>query len=546
MPQKRRTGILWLVVNADWLMADGSETSGNRPETPDSGLQQSYQAPGPRLETADSYDVIVIGAGINGAGIARDAAMRGLRVLLLDKGDISNGTTAWSTRLIHGGLRYLEHFEVGLVRESLREREVLLHVAPHLVKPIPMLIPIYRHGKRSRLAIRTGMIAYDLLSLNKSLPRHQMLSGDEAIAREPGLNSEGLAGAAMYYDCQVQYAERLVLENAIAAQESGAIVRTYCRVDRLVSEDRRVRGVEYIDIATGARCEALAPVTINVSGPWVDEILERGGGASGRLIGGTKGSHIVVSQFPGAPRVGLYAEARSDGRPFFIIPWNNLYLIGTTDIRFSGNLDLLTAGEPEISYLIDEANRVIPGARLERGSVLYSYAGVRPLPYVEGEQESAITRRHIIHDHARDHAKDSRHSLDGLISVIGGKLTTYRSLSEQVVDQIFEKLGRTPPRCRTGEVLLPGAASETAKRLVDAPEVPQLMSRATRDHLAKVYGIRAQSVMNIALRQPELARRIDSHTGAIAAEILFCFDAELARTLADALLRRTMIGMGPD
>src|SRR5215831_9011900 len=224
-------------------MADDPETPGNRPDTPDSGLQPSYQAPGPRLQTAGSYDVIVIGAGINGAGIARDAAMRGLRVLLLDKGDISNGTTAWSTRLIHGGLRYLEHFEFGLVRESLREREVLLHVAPHLVKPIPMLIPIYRYSRRSRLAIRTGMIAYDLLSLNKSLPRHKMLSRDEAIAREPGLNSEGLAGAAMYYDCQVQYAERLVLENAIAAHESGAIVRTYCRVDRLVREDRRVRGV---------------------------------------------------------------------------------------------------------------------------------------------------------------------------------------------------------------------------------------------------------------------------------------------------------------
>src|SRR5215471_723831 len=369
-------------VTVDLSIADHSAIPRYRPDSPDSGLpaQGSRATPDSRLQTPDSepthdsrlttpdsYDVIVIGAGINGAGIARDAAMRGLSVLLLDKGDISNGTTAWSTRLIHGGLRYLEHFDVGLVRESLREREVLLHVAPHLVKPIPMLIPIYRHSRRGRLAIRTGMIAYDLLSLNKSLPRHQILSRDEAIAREPGLNSEGLAGAAMYYDCQVQYAERLVLENAIAANESGAIVRTYCRVDSFVRDARRVRGVEYVDIATGARCEALAPVTINVSGPWVDEILERGGGgASGRLIGGTKGSHIVVSQFPGAPRVGLYAEARSDGRPFFIMPWNRLYLIGTTDIRYSGDLDLLSASEIEITYLVDEANQVIPGASLER------------------------------------------------------------------------------------------------------------------------------------------------------------------------------------
>src|SRR5262249_46747722 len=158
--------------------------------------------------------------------------------------------------------------------------------------------------------------------LGKSLPRHQMLSRDEALATEPALNSEALVGAAQYYDCQVQYAERLALENAIAAQENGAIVRTYCRVDRLIQKGLSVRGVQYTNIATGTTHEALAPVTINVSGPWVDEILERSGAPSQRLIGGTKGSHIVVADFPGAPRVGLYAEARSDGRPFFIMPWN--------------------------------------------------------------------------------------------------------------------------------------------------------------------------------------------------------------------------------
>ena len=548
-------------VTVDLSIADHSAIPRYRPDSPDSGLPAEGSRPTPdsrlqtpdsepthdsRLTTPDSYDVIVIGAGINGAGIARDAAMRGLSILLLDKGDISNGTTAWSTRLIHGGLRYLEHFEFGLVRESLREREVLLHIAPHLVKPIPMLIPVYRNSKRSRLAIRAGMIAYDLLSLDKSLPRHQMLGTEQALSKEPGLNSQGLAGAAMYYDCQAQYAERLALENAIAAQENGAIVRTYCRVDRFVREGRRVRGVQYTDIATGATHEALSPVTINVSGPWVDEILERSGAGSYRLIGGTKGSHIVVDEFPGAPRVGLYAEARSDGRPFFIIPWNRLYLIGTTDIRYSGDLDLLTASELEIRYLIDEANRVIPGASLERTSVLYTYAGIRPLPYAEGKQESAISRRHIIHDHAEDHAKDSRHPLHGLISVIGGKLTTYRSLSEQVVDEVFKKLGRTPPRCRTGEVPLPGAAADNVAGLADAPGAEPGPDQPTRDHLANVYGSRARLVLEIVRRQPELARQIDSHTGAIAAEILFSFDGELARTLADALLRRTMIGIGPD
>jgi glycerol-3-phosphate dehydrogenase len=483
----------------------------------------------------------VIGAGINGAGIARDAAMRGLRVLLVDKGDISTGTTAWSTRLIHGGLRYLEHFEIGLVRESLRERQILFRVAPHLVKPIPMVIPIYRHSKRSRLAIRAGMIAYDLLSLDKSLHRHQMLTREEALAKEPGLSSDGLAGAAQYYDGQVQYAERLTLENVIAARDSGAIIRTYSRVDRFVQEGGRVLGIEYTDVASGAKRKAFGSITINVAGPWVDDILERGGAGAGRLVGGTKGSHIIVNRFPGAPRVGLYVEARSDGRPFFIIPWNKLYLIGTTDIRFSGSLDYLVADDLEISYLIEEANRVIPGARLDRASVLYSYAGVRPLPYAQGKQESAITRRHIIHDHSGDPG----HPLDGLISVIGGKLTTYRSLSQQVLDKVFKKLGRASPPCRTAEIPLPGAVDEFemfADLLRGGPPVED----STAEHLMSVYGSRARLVLEIARRQPELARQIDTHAGAIGAEIVFSFESELAETLADALLRRTMIGMGPD
>jgi glycerol-3-phosphate dehydrogenase len=469
--------------------------------------------------------------------------MRGLRVLLLDKGDISNGTTAASTRLIHGGLRYLEHFEFGLVRESLREREVLLRIAPHLVQPIPMLIPIYRRGKRSRLAIKAGMIAYDLLSTGKSLSSHQMMTREQALAAEPGLNEKGLIGAARYYDCQVQYAERLALENALTARENGATVRTYCRVDRLVQQDQSVCRVEYTDVMSGATGKALSPVIVNAAGPWVDEILERGiAPGSGRLIGGTKGSHIIVNRFPGAPLAGLYVEAQSDGRPFFIIPWNKLYLIGTTDIRYLGSLDALTADEHEIRYLIEEANHVIPGAQLSRASVLYSYAGVRPLPYAEGKQESSITRRHLIHDHSRDPGRP----LNGLISVIGGKLTTYRSLSEQTVDKVFKKLGKTSPPCRTAEVALPGAAYDKLPGTADDLSTEPPLGQATRDHLIGVFGRRARRVLEIARRQPGLAKQIDPHTGAIGAEIVFAVSEELSITLGDILLRRTMIGMGPD
>ncbi|MGI9068665.1 MAG: FAD-dependent oxidoreductase [Pyrinomonadaceae bacterium] len=199
-----------------------------------------------------TFDVIVIGAGINGAGIARDAAVRGLKVLLLDKGDIGGGTSSWSTRLIHGGLRYLEHGDFRLVRESLREREALLHTAPHLVKSLPMLVPIYKSARRGPWAMRAGMIAYDVLSFDKTLPRHRMLSQAETLQQLPALEPEGLLGAAVYYDGQVEFAERLVLENALSARANGATVLTYGRVDKLIVEDGKVRGVEFTHETRGS------------------------------------------------------------------------------------------------------------------------------------------------------------------------------------------------------------------------------------------------------------------------------------------------------
>src|SRR2546425_6108165 len=244
------------------------------------------------------FDLIIIGAGINGAGIARDAAMRGLKALLLDKGDIGGGTSSWSTRLIHGGLRYLEHGEIGLVRESLRERETLFRIAPHLVRPLPILIPIYSNARRGLWTIRAGMIAYDLLSFDKSLSHHQMLSCEEVLKRAPGLNAKGLRGAALYYDAQVEFAERLVLENALSATEQGATVVTYARVDTLRIENGTVSGVEFTDPFSDQRYFARARIVVNAAGPWADQVLA-GLGAK-RMIGGTKGSHIIVAPFAGA------------------------------------------------------------------------------------------------------------------------------------------------------------------------------------------------------------------------------------------------------
>jgi glycerol-3-phosphate dehydrogenase len=484
--------------------------------------------------SSEPFDVVIVGAGVNGCGVARDAATRGLRVLLLDKGDISAGTTAASTRLIHGGLRYLEHGEFGLVRESLRERETLLRrVAPHLVRPLPILVPVYAGRRRGRLTIRAGMLAYDVLSSSKSLPRHRMLTAAEALEHAPGLEPEGLRGAALFYDAQVEYAERLAVENALDARARGATVLTYARVERLLVEGGAAHGVVFKDMLGGATHEARAAVVLNAAGPWVDEVLEGSAVGVEKLLGGTKGSHIVARAFEGAPRAAVYAEAFEDGRPFFVVPWDGKLLIGTTDERYAGDLDCVEADEREIEYLLRETNRVLPSARLTRGDVLYTYSGVRPLPRVAEGQESGITRRHFI--------RPAR--VRGLFSIVGGKLTTYRALAEEMVESIFRTLGKTPPPCQTADTPLPGAAVEDFDAFRRDFAAQSTLPPVSTARLLKVYGVRAWELLRLAQTDAELSEVIGEETGSIGAEVVYAFREEMAETLADCLMRRTMVGL---
>jgi glycerol-3-phosphate dehydrogenase len=477
------------------------------------------------------FDVIIIGAGINGAGVARDAAMRGLSVLLLDKDDLCAGTTAWSTRLIHGGLRYLEHGEVRLVRESLRERETLLRIAPHLIKPLPVLVPIFANRRRGAWTIRAGMIAYDLLSFDKTLPRHRRLSRQETLRHSPGLCPEGLKSAVIYYDAQVEFAERLVVENVLSARENGATIHIHSQVEDLLIKDKKVHGVKFIDQLTGESRHAAGRLIINAAGPWVDQLGALSGFSSPRLIGGTKGSHLIVAPFPGAPDSALYVEAIQDRRPIFIIPWNGNYLIGTTDIRYEGSLDRVEITEEELEYLLSETNRLIPSAQLSCKSILYVYSGVRPLAFSSEEDEQGITRRHFIREHSE---------IFGLISLVGGKLTTYRSLSEQVVDLCLRRLEKTAISCPTATVPLPG--TPTGDLAAFGQELKSL-SPQTAERLLRIYGTRSLNVLELTREEPDFLEVFDPETGAIAAEVIFAFQSEMARTLTDCLLRRTMVGL---
>ena len=484
---------------------------------------------------AQRYDVAIIGAGINGAGIARDAATRGLKVIVLDKNDMCSGCSAISSRLIHGGLRYLEYAEIPLVYESLHERICLRLTAPHLVTALRICIPIYEGARRGPLLIRLGMIAYDLLSIGKTVPRHDMLSAAEMQADEPGLERKGLRAAACYYDAQVEFAERLVLENLLAARSAGAEIRTHAEVSRIGVTDGAVDAVDYVD-ADGVTQTIHVKAVINAAGPWVDQVLETAPTATRRLMGGTKGSHIIVGQFDGAPSDAFYVEAAADGRPFFIIPWYGQYLIGTTDIRYDGDLDEVRASAPEVDYLLAETNRVFPQAGLTRGDIHYAYAGVRPLPHKEKGPESAITRRHII--------KANKDVASGLISIVGGKLTTYRSLAEQTIDKLAKLQRLRLPKCRTRDADLPGAFGIDRARA--ALEVLGTLSEEGIDRLLRVYGGRAIGIAELCSEGPAMSRTLGNDRRVLGAEIVFALREEFAGTLEDIVFRRTMVGFDAD
>ena len=486
--------------------------------------------------SSTDYDLVVVGGGINGAGIARDAALRGLRVLLLEKNDFGSGTTSWSSRLIHGGLRYLEYGELPLVFESLRERRRLRRLAPHLVKRLRIKIPVYKSGKRSLFVIRLGMIAYDLLSLGKSIPRHRILSKKTFLEQEPGINADGLVGGAGYFDAQVTFAERLVVENVLGAKMAGAEVKNYSPVIGIHVRQHKVRSIEYLNPLTGEEDEVSTRMVINAAGPWVDRVLRTVNRDIRRLMGGTKGSHIVVGGFNGAPRAALYVEAAEDGRPFFIIPWNGQYLIGTTDLRYQGDPGEVVASDEEVQYLLRETNRVFPGARLSKTDIHFAYAGVRPLPQRATGPESAITRKHIIKKHGRQ--------ARGLVSIIGGKLTTYRNLAEQTVDFAVRALKIPAKDCATRTLCLPGGKNiEQARRELAAV---RYLSGSGRQRILNIYGGAALQIIALAESDPALDGAVDDAATVMRAEVTYAIRNEFARTLIDIAHRRLMIGLSAD
>lgn len=475
----------------------------------------------------DPFDLLVVGGGINGAGIARDAALRGLSVCLLEAKDWCSGTSSKSSMLAHGGLRYLEQFELGLVHEALQDRELMLRQAPHLVRPLRFIYPLYPHIA-SRRTVRVGLWLYDQLSHGKSVPKRGRLSREAVLAELPHLEPDQLAGAATYWDAQFRSVERFVWELVQDARHHGADCRNHASVERLVVEDGRCIGARVDGETVHARA------TINAAGPWVDPLLDASLPGQHHLIRKTKGTHLFVPRFLDA---ALIVRAK-DGRTFFFIPCGTYTAIGTTDTDEAGEPRDVAATRADVDYLLAAARQYFPDAPLD---VQFTYAGVRPLVHEAGLTEGNVTRKHVLHDHAKA-------GIDGLWSVQGGKLTTYRHLSEEAVTTVCKVLGKRkmaklrPTRAGT----LPGgplvAWSEFRSRAIEAATAAGALP-TTAEHLVDTYGAGWRVV---AEGTPERLQRIHKSRPHCWAEIEHAVEQEMACHLGDVMLRRTDLGFAPD
>ncbi len=471
-----------------------------------SGVSLAELAAGPPLDAA------IIGGGINGCAIAEEAAARGLRVALFEATDFGFGTTWRSTKLIHGGLRYLEHGDVRLVFESLRERAWLLKTRPYLVTPQRFLLPMLPWTRRPAWQLRVGLATYDLLALYRGVPSHRHLGRARLRELAPYL-PESANGGFSFFDARVHSPERLTLELALSAERMGAALYNHAPVTRIEAGDGAVSAVEVT--YAGRVYTVPAKAVVNAGGPWVDAVNRLGDLPPPELLGVTRGTHIVVELDEPPGHNAVFSTAKSDGRVFFSVPQGDLLLIGTTDERYEGDPSAIRPVNEDIEYLVAEARELLPGYDITRSRIRYAYAGLRPLQNVKGGPEAAISRRHAVLDHAR------LGGARGMYSVVGGKLSTFRPLAGEVVARL------EPPQKRTAHTDAPPAGWRESLLASGLPK-PSLR------HL-RVYGEAIPGVLGLGTDV------LCPHSGAIAGEVRHAVRNEHAWTLGDVMLRRTGI-----
>jgi glycerol-3-phosphate dehydrogenase len=507
-----------------------AEQRRTRPAAP--GLDGRRRAEAFAAAAGRRFDLVVVGGGINGAGVARDAALRGLDVCLVEMRDLGFGTSSRSSKLIHGGLRYLEHYQLKLVFESTNERATLRHIAPHLVRPLSFAMPVYESSSHPLWKLDLGLWLYDGLSLFKAERRHLTVrSPRRMLEREPLLNPDGLTGGLVYYDCITDDA-RLTLENAMSAADAGAVVLSHARVSGLdVASDRGGIRVELEDALDGQRHVLRARGAVNATGVWTDRT--RGlAGHDARLIRPTKGVHVVVDRERLPVQDAVALASPDDGRVFFAIPWGGRTVLGTTDTDDRTDPSRLTIERSDVDYLLRVANLSFPAAELGVDDVLAGWVGLRPLIHADVEKASDVPREHQL-------VRDGR-----LLTVAGGKLTTYRRMAAEVVDAAASMIGASCQETETDTLRLPGAVGlddvdDVARDLVETRCLPDDVAR----RLADAYGQRAWDVAACLDADASLADRVSPDRPVIFAEVVHAVEHELALALDDVLVRRTSIAL---
>jgi glycerol-3-phosphate dehydrogenase len=497
--------------------------------------------------TEDEFDVVVVGGGITGAGVALDAAARGYSVALVEKTDYAAGTSSRSSKLVHGGLRYLQKFDLGLVREALLERQLMVKLAPHLVRPLPLVVPAFNDEAPNRI-VGLGLNMYDVLSLDKlrrrgrrgkgnddepgantweewSPDRHRTISGEEVAELLPALAPRDPTSGYLFYDCQTDDA-RLVLTVLGEAERFGAICANGLEVVELAEDGGRAAGVVVVDSDTGERLTIRAANVVNATGVWADRIRpeELHDEEEIPVIRPSRGTHITLAPEALPLNAGAIVPA-GGGRTVFALPWLGRSLIGTTDNDYEGDIDAVEPAEDDVDYLLAAVNEFF-GTGLDRGDLTGAYAGVRPLISTGDPKKSVdISRRAELYE-----------TSSGLVTITGGKLTTWRRMAKLAVDRLVERDGREAP-CRTHEIPLGQAiAAEELPRVEGVPE-------ASYARLADRYGYAAHDVLAVAGERGELAQPVVPGQPDLLAELAFAARREQARSLADVLLRRTRLGL---
>ncbi|TJY65051.1 glycerol-3-phosphate dehydrogenase/oxidase [Sinimarinibacterium sp. CAU 1509] len=475
-----------------------------------------------------SFDVLIIGGGIYGAWTAYDAASRGLSVALVEKTDWGAGTSSASSKLIHGGLRYLENYEFGLVRHSLKERRTLFRIAPHLVRPLNFVLPMWKSARVGPLMISAGLTLYDVLAIgNQPVPPHRRFRQRELLTRYPFLDAKDLVSGFRYGDCQEDDA-RMTLTVAAAAQAHGAVCVNRVGAERMLEQDGRVCGAVLNDVASNSSFEVRARVVVNCTGPWASTLI----GAAAPKVKLIKGSHLVLPAIEGCKEAFLLTA--DDGRVFFVIPWYGHTLVGTTEEEVKQASDAQPSTE-EIRYLLDNVRRSLPGLGWTEADVIGSFAGVRMLQNAQNSSLSALSREFEVVQ-----------PRPGLLMHVGGKYTTARSDSIEIVDAVYHELGMKPPASVTHLHALPGAPDvlfESWQPQAIASLVAAGVDAEAARWISLRHGTGIDTLLRLIAERPELAQRIHPAATFVAAEAVHAVRNEMAGTIDDVARRRMPLSL---